>query len=124
MRMVINPDTMELIVGPPAQTKKESDGKNNLEVLDRLGYLEDSSGDITSVVKTEIRRTLPDGVSINSFENKSVEDDGAFGNLSVVRFYPNGQSEWFELILTDSKGKMKIGMENDPITSKVSVDFL
>lgn len=124
MRMVINPDTMELIVGPPGKTENNaSDGIPDLDVLDRLGYIDDGNEDITTAVKTEIRRVLPEGVSFSNFENKSAEDDTAFGELMVVRFYPNGQSEWFEMTLTDNKGKTRIELENDPITSKVSVEI-
>ncbi|MBN2704748.1 MAG: prepilin-type N-terminal cleavage/methylation domain-containing protein [Pontiellaceae bacterium] len=123
MRLVINPDTMELIVGPPGQGQNESDGKVDLDILDRLGYLDDGNEDITTVVKTEVRRVLPTGLTISNFKNNSAEDDTIFGELMVVRFSPNGQSESFEMTLTDTKGK-KIGLENDPITSKVSVDFL
>ena len=123
MRLVINPDTMELIVGPIGNSKnEESDGKVDLDILDRLGYLEDGNEDITTVVKTEVRRVLPAGLSISDFENKSAKDDTAFGELMVVRFYPNGQSESFEMTLTE-KGKARIELENDPITSKVSVEI-
>jgi len=123
MRLVINPDTMELIVGPVGKSNnQESDGKVDLDILDRLGYLDDGNEDITTVVKTEVRRVLPAGLSISDFENKSAKDDTAFGELMVVRFYPNGQSESFEMTLTE-KDKARIAIENDPITSKVSVEI-
>lgn len=123
MRLVIKPDTMELIVGSVGKSKnQESDGKVDLDILDRLGYLEDGNEDITTVVKTEARQFLPAGLSIRDFENKSAKDDTAFGELMVVRFYPNGQSESFEMTLTE-KGKARIELENDPITSKVSVEI-
>lgn len=120
---MINPDTMELIVGSVGKNNnQESDGKVDLDILDRLGYLDDGNEDITTVVKTEVRRVLPEGLSISDFENKSAKDDTAFGELMVVRFYPNGQSESFEMTLTE-KGKARIELENDPITSKVSVEI-
>ena len=127
MLLVINPETLELIVGPEAEKpQNEANGELDQEAFKNLGYIEDTGTDLSSVVKTEVRRKLPEGLTIQSFENYSIDDEESnylFGNLVIVHFFPNGRSESFDMELTDGKGT-GLKIENDPISSKISIDKL
>ena len=125
MRLVIDPETLELAVGPEAvATQNEADGDLDQEAFKRLGYI-DGSASVSTIVEKEIHQTLPEGLDIRDFDKESINEevDELFGELYVVRFFPNGQCEWFELELEDSKGT-SLKMEVDAISGKVIIGDL
>jgi type II secretion system protein H len=125
MTLVLNSDTMELFVGGAQQSATNTaDGELDQSVLKRLGYIDGEASDSGSLgIEQEIHRFLSDDLMVQVFEKEWTEEDDPGGNVCLVRFYPNGQGEWFELVLEDNRGS-SIRLENDPITGKVWTEFL
>ncbi len=124
LTVVLNPETMELFLGAPAQAATDAaDGELDQDVLKRLGYVDgDESGSSTAGIEKELHRFLPDGLTVRAFDKDEREDDESFSDLHLIRYYPNGQSEWFLLELEDSRG-LGVKLENDPISGKVRAEF-
>jgi len=123
--LAIHAETLEAFLGStaPAAADPEADGELDQEVLKRLGYVKDDGGAPESAgISREIRRRLPEGLSIRVFEKEWTEADEAFGPFHVVRFYPNGQCEWFLLELEDGRG-LAVRLENDPVSGKIRSEF-
>ena len=121
LTMVINPETMEVILGGENgnSTTNESDGVIDQEVLKRLGYVE---GDDKSIDR-EIHRVLPEGLEVSEFDKAWTEEDDLNKELYLVRFYPNGQCDWFQLELEDKRG-LRVLIENDPVSGKTRSEFV
>jgi len=125
LTLALNPQTMEVFVGSEsASSTNQADGELDQAVLKRLGYIEgtDSYGSDAGLEK-EIHRFLPDTLSVRDFSKESVDDEDEFSDLYMVRFFPNGQCEWFKLVLEDSKGDGVL-LEIDPISGKLSAELL
>ena len=124
LTLALNPDSMELFLGGATQaTNRPADGKLDQGVLKRLGYVADGeSAGAAAGIEKEVHRFLPDGVAVKGFEKDRTEEDDAHEALHLVRFYPNGQCDWFVLELEDGRG-MAVKMENDPISGKIHVEF-
>ena len=123
LMLVIDENTMELFMGGPAaqSTTNAADGQIDQDVLQRLGYVD---GDTESPgIEKGFRRYLPEGLSINDFEKDWNEEDQEYENCCLVRFYSNGQCEWFQLKLEDSRGNV-IQLENDPVSGKIRSEFV
>ena len=125
LTLVLNHETMQTYVGGQGQsTTNTADGELDLDVLERLGYLEgDSENAATGGIDPEIRRNLPEGLYVEDFEKDWNEDDDLYENLYLIHFYPNGQTDRFELELMDNRGK-GIKLVNDPISGRVTSEFL
>lgn len=123
--VVLNHETMEVFLGSHmAASTNAADGELDQDVLKRLGYIDgDGKTDDTAGFEKEVHKFLPDGLSVKNFEKDWTEEDDRYPDLYVIRFYPNGQSEWFEMEIEDNRGT-GIRLECDPISSKVSSEFL
>jgi prepilin-type N-terminal cleavage/methylation domain-containing protein len=123
LTVALNPETMEVFLGaPPSQTTPDdADGELDQDVLKRLGYTDDDESD-TAGLEKELHRFLPEGLMVRHFEKDWADEDEQHGEFHLVRYYPNGQCEWFELELEDNRG-MGIKLENDPITGKIHSEF-
>lgn len=125
MTVVINHETMEAFVGGyVSRSTDETDGEIDQDVLKRLGYVDnDDDSSPTGGVEQEISLRLPDNLTIKTFEKEWYEDEDDHESLYFIRFYPNGQCEWFELEVEDKQGA-GVRMEIDPISGKVSSEFI
>lgn len=122
LTMVLNHETMELFLGGEAgSSTNTADGELDQEVLKRLGYIDGEA--FNAGIEKEVHRLLPEDLTVRSFDKEWSEEDDLYDNLYLVRFYPNGQCEWFELELEDNRGH-GIKLENDPISGKVWSEFL
>ncbi|MEI6892264.1 MAG: prepilin-type N-terminal cleavage/methylation domain-containing protein [Pontiella sp.] len=125
MTVVLNHETMEIWLGGfiTAQTNS-ADGELDQDILKRLGYIDgesDTSND--AGIEKEHHKFLPNDLSVTFFEKEWTEEDERYDDLYMIRFFPNGQSDWFELELEDNRG-VSIRMENDPISGKITSEFL
>ncbi len=125
MTMVLNPETMEIYLGGrEAAPTNTTDGVIDQDVFKRLGFTDGDEDGLGNVgVEREVRRFLPDDLSVKNFDKNWTEEDDAFEDLYLIRFYPNGQCDWFELELVD-KRDVGIRLENDPISGKIRSEFL
>ncbi|MCK5843846.1 MAG: hypothetical protein KAG97_04005, partial [Victivallales bacterium] len=126
MVLVLNHDTMELYLGTeaPVQTSTNAaDGELDQDILERLGYVEGdaSSGDAGGIEK-EVHKLLPEGLEVADFEQDEFVDDETYEDLYLIRYYPNGRSDWFILELEDQRG-LGVKLENDPISGKIHSEF-
>jgi prepilin-type N-terminal cleavage/methylation domain-containing protein len=120
--IVMNPETSEIYLGQ-AQTNQadQADGELDQSVLKRLGYV-DGSAQEDPGIEREVQRHLPEGIEIKSFE-KDLSDEEDFGNLYLVHYYSDGQSDGFTMELQDQQG-LRVELENDPISGKLRSEFL
>ena len=124
LTMVLNHETMELFLGAATSTTNTADGELDQEVLKRLGYVEGDADNASDAgIDKEVRRFLSDDLYVRNFDKGWTEEDEGNEHLYLIRFYPNGQSEWFRLELEDNRGH-GIRLENDPISGKVWAEFL
>ena len=125
LTLVLNPGTMELFVGSqPAASTNQTDGELDQAVLKRLGYIEgEDASETDGQLEKEIHRFLPNTLSVRDFEKEWTDEDYEDSDLLMVRFFPNGQCEWFKLELEDSKGD-GIQMEIDPISGKMRAELM
>lgn len=123
--VAINHETMEVFMGAaPKKAVDESDGEIDQDVLQRLGYT-DNDGEKpskTAGIDKEIHRYLPDGLTIKDFNKNWRDEDDEYPNFYLIRFFHNGQCDFFTLELEDNRG-MSIRMENDPISGKITFEF-
>jgi prepilin-type N-terminal cleavage/methylation domain-containing protein len=123
MTIALNPDTMEIYLGSSSSASTNSaDGELDQDVLKRLGYVDDDSSSENSGIEKELHRFLPEGLEVADFEKDWREDDEAYDDLHLIRYYEDGQSEWFILEFEDSRGS-GIKLENDPISGKIISEF-
>ena len=125
MTVALNPDTMEIFLGGVQNaTSDTADGELDQDILKRLGYKDDDdSSSPTGGIEKEVHRFLSDELTVRNFEKDRTEEDDEYEELYLIRFFPNGQCEGFELELEDSKG-MGIKLENDPISGKIRSEFV
>jgi prepilin-type N-terminal cleavage/methylation domain-containing protein len=123
MTVVLNHETMEIFTGGPAQAADgTADGELDQDVLKRLGYVEGASEEENAGIEREIHRFLPDHLTVFDFEKDWAEEDDTYENLYLIRFYPNGQCDWFRMELEDNRG-MRVELENDPVSGKMYIEF-
>jgi prepilin-type N-terminal cleavage/methylation domain-containing protein len=123
MTVVLNHETMEIYLGSATQTSTNAaDGELDQDVLKRLGYVDDESSPDTIGIEKEIHRFLPEDIEVADFEKDMFEEDEAYEDLYLFRFYPDGQSDWFILKLKGRRG-LGIKLENDPISGKIRSEF-
>jgi len=124
MTVVLNHENMEIFMGGPiAQNTGTADGELDQEVLKRLGYVEGgSSREEDAGIEKEIHRFLPDHVTVLDFEKNWTDEDDLFEDLYLIHFYPDGQCDWFRLVLEDNRGKT-VQLENDPVSGKMYIEF-
>lgn len=114
---------MTLFVGAPKEQTTETDGEINLDVLERLGYTSGNDSDeVTTQFVKELNRLLPDRLTIGDFEQDSTEEN-TYENVYLINFYPNGQCDWFRLVLQDRSGSA-VEIEIDPISGRVRSEFI
>lgn len=126
LTIALNHETMEIFLGgEPSVSESMADGELDQDVLKRLGYTDDGddSNAQTGGVEKEVHRFLSDELIVRDFKKEWTEEDDEYEDLYMIRFFPNGQCEWFELELEDSKG-MGIKLENDPISGKIRSEFI
>jgi len=125
LTVALNHETMEIFLGGnQATAPNEADGELDQDVLKRLGYKDDDGkSSETGGIEKEIHRFLPDGLSVKNFEKDWAEEDDEYQDLYMIRFYPNGQSERFEIEFEDRRG-VGIKLENDPISGKIKSEFM
>lgn len=123
MTVVLNNETMEIYLGGPTQSPTNTaDGELDQDVLKRLGYTEGDASSEEIGIEKEIHRFLPEGIEMEDFEKDTIEEDNVYENLSLFRFYPNGQSDWFILELKDRRG-LGVKLENDPVSGTISSEY-
>lgn len=126
MVLVLNHETMELYLGaeaPASTSTNAADGELDQDVLKRLGYVEgDESSDDTGGIEKEVHKFLPEGLEVADFEQDEFDDDEVFEDRYLIRYYPNGRSDWFTLELEDQRGT-GVKLENDPISGKIRSEF-
>lgn len=124
LTVVLNHETMEIWLGGYAAKTNSADGELDQDVLKRLGYVDDDEGSSnTAGIEKEVHKFLPDNLTVKFFEKDWTEEDNDHEELYMIRFFPNGQCDWFEMELEDNRG-ISIRLENDPISGKVKSEFL
>lgn len=122
MTVVLNSESMEVFLGGPTQTSSNTaDGELDQDVLKRLGYVEGETSSGELGIEKEIHRFLPDDISVADFE-KEWEEDGTPDDIHLIRYYSDGQSDWFTLKLEGRSG-LGVTLENDPISGKLFSEF-
>ncbi|MDF7806081.1 prepilin-type N-terminal cleavage/methylation domain-containing protein [Pontiellaceae bacterium B12219] len=124
LTVALNRDTMEIYMGGYLQQTNAADGELDQDVLSRLGYVDGGESDSdTAGIDKEVHKFLPDGLEVTVFEKDWTDEDLLHENLYMIRFYPNGQCDWFEMEIEDNRG-VRIHLENDPISGKIKSEFL
>ena len=124
LTVVLNHQTMEVFLGGYVSKTNSADGELDQDVLKRLGYVDgDGQDSQTGGIDKEVHKFLPDGLTVKSFDKNQTEEDDRYPDLYMVRFFPNGQCEWFEMELEDHRGT-GIRLENDPVSGKVASEML
>ena len=123
MTVVLNHETMEIFMGGSMQAATDTaDGELDQDVLKRLGYVEGGSEEENAGIEKEVHRFLPDHLTVSDFEKNWPDEDDSYENLHLIRFYPDGQCDWFRMELEDNRG-MRVQLENDPISGKMYIEF-
>ena len=123
LTLVLNHETMEVYLGEYQEQTDTSDGELDQDVLKRLGYTDDEGSSETGGIEKEVHKFLPDGLTVKLFEKERTQEDDQYASLYMIRFFPNGQCDWFEMELEDNRG-ISIRLENDPISGKVKSEFM
>ncbi|MCF7818388.1 MAG: prepilin-type N-terminal cleavage/methylation domain-containing protein [Kiritimatiellales bacterium] len=122
--VALNHETMEVFLGAASQTATNAaDGKLDQDVLKRLGYVEGEASTGDAGIEKEVHRFLPENLTVREFKKDWREEDDPYEDLYLVRYYPDGQSEWFVLELEDQHGDA-VRLENDPISGKITSEFM
>ncbi len=126
MVLVLNHDTMEIYLGAETATTTSTnaaDGELDQDILERLGYVDgESSGTDAVNIEKEFQKKLPEGLEVADFEQDGLDEDEFYENLYLIRYYPNGRSDWFILDLKDQRG-LGVELESDPISGKIRSEF-
>jgi prepilin-type N-terminal cleavage/methylation domain-containing protein len=123
MSVVLNPETMEIYLGAEIATSTNTaDGEIDQDILKRLGYVDGEPEDEGYIVEKELHRFLPEGLEVRDFEKNWNDEDDAHSEQHIVRYYSDGQSEWFILEVQDTRGSA-VKMESDPISGKIISEF-
>ncbi len=126
MVLVLNHDTMEIYLGAETATATSTnaaDGEIDQDILERLGYVDgESSGTDAVNIEKEFQKKLPEGLEVADFEQDGLDEDEFYENLYLIRYYPNGRSDWFILDLKDQRG-LGVELESDPISGKIRSEF-
>jgi prepilin-type N-terminal cleavage/methylation domain-containing protein len=124
MTVVLNHETMEIFLGGFLSKTNSGVGELQQEALKELGYIDGGdSASKTAGIDKEVHKFLPDGLTVTIFNKDRTEEDDQHENLYMIRFFPNGQCDWFEMELEDNRG-VSIRLENDPISGKIKSEFL
>ncbi len=124
MTVALNHDTMEIYLGGESQASTDAaDGELDQDILKRLGYVEGGASGEDAGIEKEIHRFLPEDIGVADFEKDWIEDEKEYQDLYLIRYYPDGQSDWFVLELEDQRG-LGVKLENDPISGKIRSEFL
>ncbi len=125
MTLVLNHETFEIFLGGELAQTNAADGELDFQAFKNLGYKTDGGGSSSDAVgvEKEVKKFLPDGLVIRDFDKEWTEEDDAFEDLYLIRFYPNGQCEQFEMEIEDNRGAV-IRLEMDPISGKIASEFL
>lgn len=124
LTLVLNHETMEVYLGEYLKQTDTADGELDQDVLKRLGFTDDGGGSSeTGGIEKEVHKFLPDGLFVKLFDKDRTEEDNQYPNLYMIRFFPNGQCDWFEMELEDNRG-IGIHLENDPISGKIMSEFV
>jgi prepilin-type N-terminal cleavage/methylation domain-containing protein len=122
MTVVLNGESMEVFLGGPTQTSTNAaDGELDQDVLKRLGYVDGETSSGALGVEKEIHRFLPDGIELAEFEKEWGEDE-THEDIHLIRYYSDGQSDWFTLEFK-GRGGLGVKLENDPISGKIFSEF-
>lgn len=124
LTVALNKETMEVFLGGSLSAPTNSaDGELDQDVLKRLGYVDgDESSSLTGGIDKEVHHYLSDKLVVKEFDKDWIDEDDEYPDLCMVRFFPNGQCEWFQLELEDSKGDGVL-LEIDPISAKMTSEF-
>ncbi|MDZ8118423.1 pilus assembly FimT family protein [Pontiella agarivorans] len=124
MTIVLNQETMEIFLGGELVQTNSADGEIDQDILKRLGYKDgEGTSDETAGIEKEVHKILPKGLTVREFDKEWTEEDDEYPDLCLIRFFPNGQCEKFEIEIEDKRG-VAIRMENDPISGKITSEFL
>jgi prepilin-type N-terminal cleavage/methylation domain-containing protein len=74
----------------------------------------------TNSVEPQISRKLPDDIKISAFENLAEQDRSPSADR-IVRYYPTGMNDGFELTLSDG-GTRRSTITCNPISGKTTVE--
>ena len=126
MVLVLNHETMEIYLGAETATTTSTnaaDGKLDQDILERLDYVDGDSADSGAAhIEKEFHRKLPEGLEVADFEQDGLNEDEFHEDLYLIRYYPNGRSDWFILELKDQRGR-GVELESDPIAGKIRSEF-
>lgn len=122
--LVLNHETMDVYLGTKDKPKNNgADGELDQDVLKRLGYTDGKVSQESLGIEKEIHHLLPEGLTVRNFDKEWTDEDDSYQDFHVVHYYPNGQSDWFELELEDKRGT-SVKLENDPVSGKVTSEFM
>ncbi len=123
MTVALNHETMEIYLGASTQSSTNAaDGELDQDVLKRLGYVEGEGSSDDASIDKEVHRFLPEGLEVSNFEKEWSEKDDAHEDLYLIRYYSDGQSDWFVLKFEDNRG-LGVKLENDPVSGKIRSEF-
>ena len=123
MTVVLNHETMEIYLGGATQTTTNTaDGELDQDVLKRLGYVEGETSSENLGIDKEIHRFLPEDITVADFEKDFLEEEEDYEDIYLIRYYSDGQADWFTLKLEGRRG-LGVKMENDPISGKIRSEF-
>lgn len=126
MYVVLNHEKMKLFVGAEQgpNPANEADGELDQSALKNLGYIDgDKESSSNGNIDPESQITLPEHLTIKTFDKNWQLDEKEFDDVYRIPFYPNGQCDWFELEIEDKRGTV-IHIEIDPISGKVFSEFV
>lgn len=125
MVLVLNHETMEIYLGAETATTTSTnaaDGKLDQDILERLDYVDGESSSDAGSIEKEIHKFLPEELEVTDFKQDETEEDEFHEDLYLIRYYPNGRSDWFVLKLENQRGR-GVELESDPISGKIHSEF-
>ena len=93
-----------------------------VRVLKRLGYVEGETSSGNIGIEKEIHRFLPEDITVADFEKDFLEGEEDYEDIYLIRYYSDGQSDWFTLKFEGRRG-LAVKLENDPISGKIRSKF-
>ena len=115
---------MEVFLGGTLAQTNAADGELDQQALKNLGFTTaDEKSSDTAGIDKEVHKFLPDGLSVSEFDKDWTEEDDQHEDLYMIRFFPNGQCDWFKMELEDNRG-VSVKLEIDPISGKVESEFV